>query len=192
MGLLDSILGNMMGAGGTSMRGRGGSTSPIVQALMALLAAKAFQHDRSGSQDGSLGGGLGGMLGGLGGMLGGGGGLDGGMPGGLGGLLGGLLGGGGSSSGGGLGGLLDQFRQNGYGDHADSWVGTGQNRRLAPDELSHALGPNTIDELEQQTGMPRQQLLSELSEHLPDAVDHFTPDGRLQTHEEVSSRWADR
>jgi uncharacterized protein YidB (DUF937 family) len=72
------------------------------------------------------------------------------------------------------------------------WVGTGQNRRLAPDELSHALGPDTIDELEQQTGMPRQQLLSELSDHLPDAVDHFTPDGRLPTHEEVSSRWADR
>ncbi len=192
MGLLDSILGNMMGAGGTSMQGRGGSTSPIVQALMALLATKAFQHHRSGSQDGSLGGGLGGMLGGqgggLGGMLGGGGGLGGGMPGGLGGLLGGS----GSSAGGGLGGLLDQFRQNGYGDHADSWVGTGQNRRLAPDELSHALGPDTIDELEQQTGMPRQQLLAELSDHLPDAVDHFTPDGRLPTHEEVSSRWADR
>ena len=195
MGLLDSILGNMMGAGGTSMQGRGGSTSPIVQALMALLAAKAVQHHRSGSQDGSLGGGLGGMLGGgggLGGMLGGGGGLGGGMAGGLGGLLGGLLGGGGSSAGGGLGGLLDQFRQNGYGDHADSWVGTGQNRRLAPDQLSHALGPDTIDELEQQTGMPRQQLLAELSDHLPDAVDHFTPDGRLPTHEEVSSRWADR
>ena len=196
MGLLDSILGNMMGAGGTSMQGRGGSTSPIVQALMALLAAKAFQHHRSGSQDGSLGGGLGGMLGGqgggLGGMLGGGGGLGGGMPGGLGGLLGGLLGGSGSSAGGGLGGLLDQFRQNGYGDHADSWVGTGPNRRLAPDELSHALGPDTIDELEQQTGTPRQQLLAELSDHLPDAVDHFTPDGRLPTHEEVSSRWADR
>jgi uncharacterized protein YidB (DUF937 family) len=196
MGLLDSILGNMMGAGGTSMQRRGGSTSPIVQALMALLAAKAFQHHRSGSQGGSLGGGLEGMLGGqgggLGGMLGGGGGLGGGMPGGLGGLLGGLLGGGGSSAGGGLGGLLDQFRQNGYGEHADSWVGTGQNRRLAPDELSHALGPDTIDELEQQTGLPRQQLLAELSEHLPDAVDHFTPDGRLPTEQEVSSRWGDR
>src|SRR5918995_2336864 len=125
MGLLDSILGNMMGAGGTSMQGRGNSTSPIVQALMALLAAKAFQNHRSGSQGGSLGGGLGGMLGGqgggLGGMLGGGGGLGGGMPGGLGGLLGGLLGGGGLA-GGGLGGLLDQVRQNGYGEHVDSWV----------------------------------------------------------------------
>lgn len=174
MGLLDSILGNFMGTGGTSMQRRGGSTSLIVQALIALLGAKAFQHHRSDSQDGSLGGGLGGMLGGqgggLGGMLGGGRGHGGGMP-------------------GGLGGLLDQFRQNGYGGHADSWVGTGQNRRLAPDELSHALGPDTIDELEQQTGMPRQQLLSELSEHLPDAVDHFTPDARLPTEQEVTSRW---
>jgi uncharacterized protein YidB (DUF937 family) len=198
MGLLDSILGNMMGAGGTSMQGRGGATSPIVKALMMLLAAKAFQHYRSGSQSGSSGGGLGDILGGqggLGGMLGGGGGLGGGMPGGLGsalpgglgGLLGGLLGGG--AGGGGLGGLFDQFRQNGYGDHVDSWVSPGQNRRIAPDELSQALGPDTLDELEQQTGLPRQQLLSELSEELPDAVDQFTPDGRLPTEQEVSGRW---
>ena len=202
MGLLDSILGNMMGAGSSSMQGRGGTTSPIVKALMMLLAAKAYQHYRSGPQGGSQSGGLGGMLGGqgggLGGMLGGqGGGLGGGMPGGLGGLLqgglggllGGLVGGGGGPAGGGLGGLLDQFRQSGYGDHVDSWVGTGQNHRIAPDELSHALGPDTLDELEQQTGMPRQQLLSELSEELPDAVDQFTPDGRLPSEEEVSSRW---
>ena len=193
MGLLDSILGNMMGAGGSPMQGRGGTGSPIVKALMMLLAAKAFQNHRSGSQGGSLGGGLGGMLGGqaggLGGMLGGGGGLGGGMPGGLGGLLGGLLGGGGGLAGGGLGGLLDQFRQSGYGEHVDSWVGTGQNRRLAPDELSQALGPDTLDELEQQTGLPRQQLLSELSQELPDAVDQFTPDGRLPAEQEVSSRW---
>jgi uncharacterized protein YidB (DUF937 family) len=192
MGLLDSILGNMMGAGGSPMQGRGGTGSPIVKALMMLLAAKAFQNHRSGSQGGPLGGGLGGMLGGQGGglgdMLGGSGGLGGGMPGGLGGLLGGLLGGGGLA-GGGLGGLLDQFRQSGYGEHVDSWVGTGQNRRLAPDELSQALGPDTLDELEQQTGLPRQQLLSELSQELPDAVDQFTPDGRLPAEQEVSSRW---
>jgi hypothetical protein len=48
MGLLDSILGNMMGAGGSAMQGRSGSTSPIVKALMMLLAAKAYQHHRSG------------------------------------------------------------------------------------------------------------------------------------------------
>jgi hypothetical protein len=100
MGLLDSILGNMTGAGGASMQGRGGATSPIVKALMMLLAAKAFQHYRSGSQGGSMSGGLGDILGGqggLGGMLGGqggslGGGLGGGMSGGLGSALPGGLG----------------------------------------------------------------------------------------------------
>jgi uncharacterized protein YidB (DUF937 family) len=199
MGLLDSILGNMMGAGSSSMQGRAGATSPIVKALLMLLAAKAYQSYRSRPQSGSMSGGLsdvlGGQGGGLGGMLGGqGGGMPGGLggalSGGLGGLLGGLLGGGGGlAGGGGLGGLLDQFRQSGYGEHVDSWVGTGQNRRIAPDELSQALGPDTIDELEHQTGMPRQQLLSELSEELPDAVDQFTPDGRLPTEQEASSRW---
>jgi hypothetical protein len=120
MGLLDSILGNVMGAVGTSMQGRGSSTSPIVQALMALVAAKAFQHHRSGSQDGSLGASeacwvaraavwaacsVGAEDSG------------GGMPGGLGGLL---------------GGLLNQFRQNGYGDHADSLGGNGPEPETCP------------------------------------------------------------
>jgi uncharacterized protein YidB (DUF937 family) len=90
-------------------------------------------------------------------------------------------------AGGALGGLLDQFRQNGYGEHVDSWVGTGQNRRIAPQELMSALGPDTIDELEQQTGMPRDQLLSELSNELPEAVDHITPQGRLPDDDEITA-----
>src|SRR3954470_9572580 len=54
MGLLDSILGNMMGSGpgGAASQQRGGSTSPIVKALMMLLAAKAFQHYTSSRQGG--------------------------------------------------------------------------------------------------------------------------------------------
>jgi uncharacterized protein YidB (DUF937 family) len=91
--------------------------------------------------------------------------------------------------GGSLGGLLDQFRRSGYGDHVESWVGTGQNRRIAPDELTRALGPETIEELEQETGMPRQELLSELSQKLPEAVNQFTPDGRIPTEQEAASRW---
>jgi uncharacterized protein YidB (DUF937 family) len=188
MGLLDSILGNVMG--GTSAQSRSGSMSPMVKTLLMLLAARALQQHRSGSQtSGGLEGMLGGGSGGLGGMLGGGSGGLGGMlgggsgAGGLGGLLGGLLGGGA------LGGLLDQFRQSGYGQQVDSWVGTGPNHALDPQSLSQALGPDTVDELEQHTGMPRDQLLSELSQELPQAVDQFTPDGRLPTEEEASSQW---
>ncbi len=129
--------------------------------------------DLSGSLD-PRGGGMG-----QGGGPGAGGGLGGMLPGGLGGLVGG----------GGLGAIVDQFRQNGYGDQVDSWVGRGQNQRIAPDELEQALGPNTIQDLEQQTGMPRDEMLSELADELPDAVDQFTPEGRLPSEEEVSSRW---
>ena len=89
----------------------------------------------------------------------------------------------------GLGAIVDQFRQNGYGDQVDSWVGRGQNQRIAPDELEQALGPDTIQDLEQETGMPRDQMLSDLADELPDAVDQFTPEGRLPSEDEVSSRW---
>ena len=106
----------------------------------------------------------GGLLGGLGGMLGGGG---------LGGILGNL---GGAGA---LGGLIGQLQQRGLGDKVNSWVSTGQNQQVAPQELEHALGEDTIQELQQQTGMPREQLVSELARELPEAVNEATPQGRV-------------
>jgi len=113
------------------------------------------------------------------------------MGGGLGGILGGLLGGGsggglnGGMLAGGLGGLLDSFHQSGHGDIAQSWVGPGENQPIAPDQLANALGPDTIDELSQQTGMPQQDLLAELSHSLPHVVDQLTPQGRLPQDDEL-------
>ena len=104
--------------------------------------------------------------------------------GGLGGLLGGLLGGGGLA--GGLGQLLQQFGQNGHGAVANSWVTTGPNRAISPDQLLEALGPDTVDQLSQQTGVPRDQIGTQLSQVLPQAVDQLTPEGRLPTHAEAS------
>ncbi len=105
-------------------------------------------------------------------------------------MLGGLLAGGaaGSVLSGGLGDLLKQFQQNGHGDAVNSWVGTGPNKQIAPGDLANALGADQIDQLTSRTGMSRDQLLSELSQELPGAVDHFTPDGRVPTDHEMS-RW---
>jgi uncharacterized protein YidB (DUF937 family) len=165
-------------------------SSPIVKGIMMLLAAKAARSygGRSGSQSS---GGLGDLLGGGGGGLssGTGGGLGGLLGGGLGGLLGGL-GSGASSSGGGLGGLLDQFRSKGYGDHVDSWVGTGQNRALTPDHLADVLGSDALDELQQNTGLPREQLLEQLATEMPEAVDHLSPEGKLPDDQDLFGRIA--
>jgi uncharacterized protein YidB (DUF937 family) len=105
--------------------------------------------------------------------------------GGIGDLLGSLGGAGaGGVLGGGLGELLDRFRQNGQGDTAESWVASGPNKPIDPPHLEQAIGPDVLDTLSQQTGLPREELLARLSRELPDAVDKYTPEGRLPTDDE--------
>ena len=110
--------------------------------------------------------------------------------GGLGDILGGLLGGGaaGSVLNGGLKHLLEDMEANGQGDAVKSWVGTGENRSISETDLANAVGLDDIDAVARQTGMPRQQLLAELSDHLPQFVDQLTPKGRLPTDREAA-RW---
>ena len=101
--------------------------------------------------------------------------------------LGGLFGSGAASSilSGGLNDLLKQFQQTGLGDKADSWVSTGPNKPIGPDELERALGEERIAWLMQQTGMSRPELLAGLSRELPEAVDKLTPQGHVPTEEEA-------
>ena len=87
---------------------------------------------------------------------------------------------------GGLGDLLEQFKGAGREDTAKSWVGTGQNEPIAPDELAQVLTPDQIDFLTQRTGLSREALLSGLSQHLPGVVDGLTPAGRLPTRDEMN------
>jgi uncharacterized protein YidB (DUF937 family) len=87
---------------------------------------------------------------------------------------------------GGLGGLLGQFQKNGLGDVIGSWIGPGQNQPIAPNQLGSALGPAVLTSLAQRTGLSEQDLLSHLSQVLPDVVDKLTPDGRLPTPQEVA------
>jgi uncharacterized protein YidB (DUF937 family) len=161
--------------------------SPMTMAILALLAWKGIKHF-TGNQAGSaprpapapapapgnvtasLPGGSGGGMSDL--------------------LKGGLLAGGaaGSILSGGLGDLLNQFQQKGLGDQADSWVGHGPNKQVAPGDLANALGADQIEALTSQSGLSRDELLQGLSRFLPDVVNHLTPDGRLPDENELSGR----
>lgn len=211
MGLLDSILGGTPDNSGLSA-----ATKALLLVLAAKAAKDYLTHHQQTPQApgaevpagaGGLGGILGSMLGGgqtapgasgsavggggLGGMLGsllGGGqagvsGASGAAPGGAG--LGGLISGLGGA--GVLGALVDQFRQNGHGAAMDSWIGNGSNQPIAPAQLGQALGPAPLKELEAKTGLPQQTLLEQLAHELPAAMDHFTPQGRLPTDDEVTA-----
>jgi uncharacterized protein YidB (DUF937 family) len=100
-----------------------------------------------------------------------------GQLGGLGGLLGGLTSG--TLLNGGLKELLDRFTQSGQADKAESWIGTGPNKDVAPNDLQKALSPEIMQQLSQATGLSEEELLSRLSRELPNAVDKYTPDGRI-------------
>src|SRR5688572_19981058 len=111
---------------------------------------------------------------------------------GLGGLLEPLrnsLGGGASAGGilsGGLGELIDRFKQTGHGETAQSWVDTGPNKPCTPAQLERAIGSEVLDNLSKQTGLSREELLSRLCRVLPDAVDKYTPEGRVPSETELS------
>jgi uncharacterized protein YidB (DUF937 family) len=197
MGLLDIL--NSIGAGAGDPRTRPAPTgsatsqagsqgmSPMAKAMLALLAIYATKHmqradaptprpaPQPAPRPGSVGGG----------------GVDGGGFGNLGDLLRGTLGGvlGGAAAGtvlnGGLGGLLKQFQENGQGDVAHSWIGTGPNKTISEGDLSSALGGDTLDTLSQQTGMGRDDLLEGLRQYLPRFVDQLTPDGRVPNEDEA-------
>ena len=79
---------------------------------------------------------------------------------------------------GGLGGLLQQFQKSGMGDVASSWVGTGQNQPISPDQITNVLGGDTIGNMAQQLGMGQGDLAGQLSQILPQVVDQLTPNGQ--------------
>lgn len=142
---------------------------PSMTALLGLLAiagyqnrdklAEMFSNTGAGQSKPGAGDPLSGTLGNLGGMLGGAG-------------VGGLLNGG-------IGELLEKFQQNGEGETAESWVKQGPNKEVSPPQLKHAIGADVLQQLEQQTGLSQEELLARLSRELPDAVDKYTPEGRL-------------
>jgi uncharacterized protein YidB (DUF937 family) len=185
MGLLDILNGMQNGPRGPSnpSPSSGGGMSPMTMAILALLAYKAVKHF-GGSQPGAAPAPApapgGGMAGGAGG------GLSDILKGGLGGLLAG--GAAGSVISGGLGDLLRQFQQSGHGDTANSWVSADPNKPISPGDLATALGADQINGLMAQSGLSREELLSGLSQQLPEVINHLTPDGRLPTESELAGR----
>jgi uncharacterized protein YidB (DUF937 family) len=164
MGLLDSVIGSVTG----SNQGSSSPTSPMVKALLLLLAAKAASSYMSGSSasHGETTPQPSGTPGGEPGTI-------------QSGILKGLPS---------LESLMERFRRVGQEDKFQSWIGPGENHPIQPQELQQALGPDEVDHLQKETGLPRDQLLRELSKVLPQALDKLTPQGRMPTPEE-RARW---
>ena len=140
MGLLDSVLGAVMGG----------------------------QQQQAGTATGGAGFGAGGGLGSLIGMVAS-------NPQMLQAIIGMLSNDGGQ---GGLGGLMAKFQQAGLGGAMNSWVGPGENQAVSGDQVTSALGEDTISDLAQKMGMSQSDAAGQLSSILPGLIDKLTPNGQ--------------
>jgi len=190
MGLLDGLLGQVLG-GMAQQRGGGGGSGGLEDLLSQI----------GGGQRGAPGGGLEDLLSQIGGgqrRAPGGGGLGdllnqmggGGMPtnqagagGGMGGaVLGGLvmialqmL-----QRNGGLGNVLGRLQEQGYGREADSWVSSGDNAPVSADVIEQIFGRDAIGQAAQEMGLSPEQATGGLAQIFPEIVNEMTPHGRIE------------
>jgi uncharacterized protein YidB (DUF937 family) len=85
----------------------------------------------------------------------------------------------GNQSAGGIGGLLKMFTQQGFGDQVQSWIGTGQNRPITPDQITAALGKDRVAQIARESGVETNAASAGLAELIPGFVDRLTPNGQL-------------
>ena len=93
------------------------------------------------------------------------------------------MGGGGGMAG--LGGLLQQLTQSGYGQQANSWVGTGANEPLPSQAWSKVLAPEQLSAIASQAGISEDEARHGLSQLVPEVVDHLTPQGQLPPEDQL-------
>jgi uncharacterized protein YidB (DUF937 family) len=80
---------------------------------------------------------------------------------------------------GGLGGLMQSFNQQGLGDIISSWVGTGDNAPITPEQIQEVLGGDVIQQLAEKSGVSIDAAKAQLAELLPSLIDKVTPEGKI-------------
>lgn len=79
----------------------------------------------------------------------------------------------------GLNGLISKFTSKGLGDIIGSWVSTGKNLPVSQDQIQSVLGSDQIKNIASKLGISTNEVTSQLSNLLPQAVDKLTPDGKV-------------
>ena len=87
---------------------------------------------------------------------------------------------------GGIAAIVEKLQKAGCGDAVKSWIGKGENAPIGPEPIKKALGSGTVKDLANQSGLPENELLTQLSKMLPGLIDRLTPNGRMpQSWQEV-------
>ncbi len=80
---------------------------------------------------------------------------------------------------GGVEGIIQKFQDSGLAQQAASWVGTGENLSITPEQVASVLGDGAIADMAAKVGLTPEVISSKIAEHLPAIVDKLTPNGEV-------------
>jgi uncharacterized protein YidB (DUF937 family) len=87
-----------------------------------------------------------------------------------------------------ISGLKAQAEKAGLGDIFDSWVGTGENKPISPEQVKSMATEGGLQKLADDAGISFDEAAEEVSKVLPDLVDKVTPEGVIPSDDEIRSR----
>ena len=80
---------------------------------------------------------------------------------------------------GGLSGIVDKFKAGGLSEQVASWVGTGENIAVSPEQISSVIGEGAIADMAAKFGLSPEVLSAQIAQYLPIVVDKLTPNGEV-------------
>jgi uncharacterized protein YidB (DUF937 family) len=78
-----------------------------------------------------------------------------------------------------IGSLLGNAQSQGLGHIVQSWISSGANQPIEPDQVSGIVGQDRLEQLASRVGLPTGVASTVLSRVLPSVIDRLTPNGKL-------------
>lgn len=89
---------------------------------------------------------------------------------------------------GGLAGLVQAFQDKGLGELIASWIGTGQNLPVSPDQIKAVLGGGQLGQIAGRLGLNESQTAGGLADLLPQVIDSLTPNGQMPQGDDLMAQ----
>ena len=89
---------------------------------------------------------------------------------------------------GGIAGMMQNFQQNGLGNLLQSWISTGHNLPISPEQIQQVLGHQQVAQIADQAGVSHEEASSGLASLLPQIVDKLTPNGQVPQSGDLMSQ----
>ena len=88
----------------------------------------------------------------------------------------------------GLAGIISSLQASGLDDIVSSWLGSGSNKAISPQQIESALDTGMLEQFAQQAGINGSEASSVLAGLLPQAIDKLSPDGNLPDMSGIESQ----